>query len=265
MTGTNSELRGAPVPTTTLQTVDRALTFMETVATSPTPLSIRDIAKQLEVNLTTCYHLFNTLSARGYVERNPDLTLRIGRQIAGLYDGYQRGFSTQQQMNDFVLALARDTLETAWLSSLVIDSVVLTAFADGPQAVRATGLHVGLSGLEHARSSGRAVLAYLNEERRERVLEKALSNIPPSQHPAIIARLGEDLQQIRERGWAVDDQEYSPGIMGIAAPYFSAGGDVLGAVGVWAPAPRARDGFDRLVEQVRKAGEEATAVFGRTH
>jgi IclR family acetate operon transcriptional repressor len=246
----------------TLQTVERALSFLETVAVAATPPTIREVAERLGVNITTCYHLFNTLTARGYIERNPDQTLRIGFRAAVLYDGYRRGFSTQEQMNDFVAGLMRSTSETAWVSTLVNDGVVLTAFIEGPQPVRATGLYVGLTGLEHVRSSGRAVLAHLDEERRERILHRTLSGVAPSQQPTIRAALAEDLEQIRQRGWALDDQQYNTGIVGIAAPFFSSQGDVMGAVGIWVPAHRVHDSIDGFVEKVVDAAAEATRSFG---
>lgn len=249
----------------TLQTVDRALRFLEIVATSEAPLTIRDVANELGVNITTCYHLFNTLLARGYVDRDPDQTLRVGFRAAVLYDGYQRGFALHERMNDFVTQLARRSTETAWVSSLVDDSVVLTAFADGPQSVRATGLYVGLSGREHERSSGRAVLAYLTQGQRERVLAKALSGIDADAAAGVRAKLEVELPLIRERGWALDDQVYNTEIVGVAAPYFSAGGSgrVLGAIGLWAPAQRGHETLDALVEHVLQASREATELFGR--
>lgn len=248
---------------TTLQTVERALAFLELVAVSGGELTVRDVAGRLGVNLTTCYHLYNTLVAQGYVERNPDLTLRVGRQAAVLYDGYRRAFSGQRQMQEFVADLASETTETAWLSTLTGDEVVLSAYAEGPQAVRATGLYVGLSGLEHVRSSGKAVLAHLDDERRERILRKSLSGIAQAQHSAIRVALERDLAVIRDRGWALDDEDYIDGIVGVAAPFFSPDGVVLGAVGVWAPAARAHQTLDILAEQVVAAARKAGALFGR--
>jgi DNA-binding IclR family transcriptional regulator len=261
VTGPDSQGKTAA---TTLQTVERALAFLELVAVSGSELTVRDVAGRLGVNLTTCYHLYNTLAARGYVERNPDLTLRVGRQAAVLYDGYRRAFSGQRRMQEFVAGLAAGTTETAWLSTLTGDAVVLTAYAEGPQPVRATGLYVGLTGLEHVRSSGRAVLAHLDDERRERILHKSLSGIAPAQHPAIRAALERDLAVIRDRGWALDDEGYNAGIVGVAAPFFSSDGAVLGAVGVWSPAARAHQSLDALAAQVTAAAREAGALFGRT-
>ncbi len=250
---------------TTLQTVERAIDFLEAVSASPKPLTIKQIAQQIAVNITTCYHIFNTLSAAGYIERSPDQTLRIGFKAAVLYDAFRRGFSTQEQMNDFVAGLAESASETAFLSTLVNDAVVLTAFAEGRQALRATGLFIGLSGLEHVRASGKAVLAYLDEEQRARVLQRALSGIAPSQHSVIKEQLAQDIEHIRRHGWALDDEEYNAGIVGIAAPFFGEDRRVVGSVGIWAPAQRARSNIEALTDKVLNAAQSATEIFGRHH
>lgn len=249
----------------TLQTVERALSFLECVSASKSPQTIREIAQELGVNLTTGYHLFNTLYARNYIERNPDGTLRIGVQTAALFEGYKRGFSRQQQMNDLVDRLAGETSESAYLSMHVNNSIVLTAFTEGSQAIRAAGLYVGLSGFEYIRSAGRAVLAFLEPESREAVLEHSLSSLAPSQRPQVREELASELDVIRERGWAIDDQEYETGIVGISAPFFSAGRNVLGAIGVWAPATRAYESKADLIRRVLAASRDATSTVGAVH
>jgi len=260
-----AQFRDAPAAQPTLQTVERALNFLECIVESPSPLTIREIATKLELNITTCYHLFNTLQRRNYVERNADSTLRVGFQAAFLYEGYKRGFSSHQAMSQLVDRISRATSETAFLSVKVNDAVVLTALAEGPQAVRASGLYVGLSGLEHVRSSGRAVLAFADEESRERILEKSLSATAPSQRPVLRAKLEQDLALVRERGWAADDQEYEIGICGISAPVFTETGDILGAVGIWAPAARFYDLRESLTAQVVAAAKDATTTLGSAH
>jgi IclR family acetate operon transcriptional repressor len=255
----------AHVAQPTLQTVDRALSFLECIANSATPPTIREIAGQLDLNITTCYHLYNTLAARKYVERNPDLTLRIGFQAASLFEGYKRGVSAHQVMRQLVNEISVSTSETAYLSMLVNEAVVLTALSEGPQAIRAGGLYVGLSGLEHVRSSGKAVLAFCSDEARSKILNKALSSTPPAQRAGIREAVMPDLAETRERGWALDEQGYEIGICGIAAPFFSETGDVLGAVGIWAPVARFQENKDSLVSHVLHAAAQATLTLGSAH
>ncbi|MFJ3673862.1 IclR family transcriptional regulator [Streptomyces sp. NPDC090106] len=246
----------------TLQTVERAFSFLEAVASSEEQMTVRDVAQRLGLNITTAYHLFNTLTAAGYVTRRSDLTLHIGPKAALLYDGYLRGVSPQEHMNDVAQGLAAATRETAWVATLINGSVVVTAYTEGPQAVRASGQYIGLSGDEHVRSAGQAVLAYLGDDRREQVLSRSLADLDPAEAVGVRAELSKTLSVVRERGWAIDDETYVAGAVGIAAPYFAGLENVAGAVGIWAPAMRAHDNLDALVKQAVQAAMKASGIFG---
>lgn len=248
---------------TTLQTVSRALAFLDFVARSEHPPAVKEISAALDINITTTYHLYNTLFQSGYIERNPDATLRIGFASARLYDAYTRGNSEVEKMDEIVDRLAATTQETTWISRYVDDAVVLTAYHDGFLPVRATGLYLGLSGNEHQRSSGRAVLAYLDDADRSRVLDRSLGGADPEERARIEADLEPVLAEVRSKGWALDDEGYREGIIGLAVPFFSSSKHVLGAVGVWAPAERGRSNLDRLVADTVRAAATASEVFGR--
>ena len=247
----------------TLQTVDRALNFLEIVAVRPDGVTVRDIADELGINVTTCYHLYNTLLARDYIERNTNGTMRLGNNVASLYEGYRRGFSNQDEMLAIVRRMSEASQETAFISLRVNDAVILTAFTEGPHPVKAGGLFVGLSGLEHVRATGKAVLAFLGPEERQRMINRSLSVVPPAQRPVLISRLEEDLREIEARGWALDDEGYENGIVGVAAPYFSRDGSCMGAVGVWAPKERWQSHEQRILEAALESAQEASRILGR--
>ena len=247
----------------TLQTVERALNFLEIVAERPDGVTVRDIADELGINVTTCYHLYNTLWVRDYIERNPDGTIRLGNNVASLYEGYRRGFSNQEEMIGIVRRLSAAAQETAFISLLVNDAVILTALTEGPHPVKAGGLFVGLSGLEHVRASGKAVLAFTDHDTRSRVLERSLAVVPPAQRPVLISRLEEDLREIEARGWSLDDEGYETGIVGIGAPYFSRDGRCMGAIGIWAPRSRWIERKDELIAAALESGKDASLILGQ--
>lgn len=247
----------------TLQTVERALNFLEIVSDRPDGVTVRDIADELSINVTTCYHLFNTLWGRGYVERNTDGTIRLGNNVAALYEGYRRGFSNQEEMLAIVQRLAESAKETSFISLLVNDAVILTAFSEGPHPVKAGGLFVGLSGLEHVRASGKAVLAFVDLETRRQIMDRSFAVVPPAQRPVQISRLEEELRDIESKGWALDDEGYENGIVGIAVPYFSRDRGCMGAIGIWAPKERWESRRDEILEAAFAGAKEASRNLGR--
>ncbi|HUS20405.1 MAG TPA: IclR family transcriptional regulator C-terminal domain-containing protein, partial [Aeromicrobium sp.] len=60
-------------------------------------------------------------------------------------------------------------------------------------------------------------------------------------------------------GFAFDDQMFEAGILGVAAPFFDAHGDVLGSVTVTAPTVRREQLLGPVKEQVLKAADDVSA------
>ena len=66
-----------------LQTLDRGLALLEWVAANPGNATVRQAAEALGVNMTTCYHLVDTLIARGYLVRTGYGHLGVGSGADG--------------------------------------------------------------------------------------------------------------------------------------------------------------------------------------
>jgi len=132
--------------TTTLQTVERALAFLEAVAQARRPPRLKEVAQALSINVTTSYHLLNTLQLAGYVTRDSDGTLRIGSRAAILYQGLVRNFALGRELMPVIAELSASTGETTYIAALNHEKVIIQALVEGDQAVRVTGLYVGFSG-----------------------------------------------------------------------------------------------------------------------
>ena len=243
---------------TTLQTVERALAFLETVALARQPPQLRDVAQTLGINVTTSYHLLNTLQLAGYVTRDSDGTLRIGGRTAILYQGLVRNFALGRELAPVVAELSATTGETAYIAVLNRDKVIIQALMEGDQAVRVTGLYVGFSGSEHIRASGKAVLAHLPDQERDNMLRRCLPNASTEELDAVIS----ELHKVREQGWALDDGCFQEGACCIAAPFFRPGGFVAGSVAVSVPATRFTAARERIADAVLSSAQQASLTVG---
>ncbi|WP_378143959.1 IclR family transcriptional regulator [Cnuibacter sp. UC19_7] len=245
-----------------LQTVERAVAFLEYVAAHELP-TVRDVAVGLTLNLTTAYHLFNTLHYLGYLDRDADLRLRIGSRVSALNQAYSRGISLNRELVAIVEDLSKSTGETASASLLVGDSVVIQALSEGHQPVRAAGLYVGLSGSEHLRASGRLVLAFADPTRRSRILESALRNVTQEERVQIESRLNREAHVIRERGWSLDDGSYQPDISGVSAPILDSSNVVVGTINVSTPSSRFAQRQADVVAATVASAERATLLYSQ--
>ena len=245
-----------------LRTADRALALLEFVAGSPVDPAIKDAARSLGLNLTTTYHLANTLEARGYLVKDGQGKLRIGPKVAMLHQGFVRRLQPAVDFDPVLRRLSQRTGETAYLATWERGDAVLQAVVEGAHPVRVTGLYIGLRGDSHCRASGKAVLAYLPPEE----LSEFLSGHPLTRRtPNTITgvrRLRADLEETARRGWALDNEEFAVGVACVAVPYFGPDGRVQGALTVSAPASRWLEAKDRFQVAVRSAGEEASRLLG---
>lgn len=105
---------------TVLLTVQRALAFLEAVATAERPPKLKDVSAQLGINITTAYHLMNTLKHSGYLVREADGTLRVGARASLLHRGMLRHFVLGRDLRPVVVSApaarfdaSRDSLTAA--------------------------------------------------------------------------------------------------------------------------------------------------------
>jgi IclR family transcriptional regulator, acetate operon repressor len=249
----------------TLQTVERAISFLEYVATAPAPPNIRDVSKALDLNITTAYHLLRTLVACAYIKRDDDGGLELGEGIGVLVKHYRRRESREQYLAPIVQRLAATTMETAFLSLREGDSVILKVLVEGSQRLRVAGLYVGLTGHEYRRAAGKAVLAHLAEPSRSAMLEASLVDVSERQRKTILKSLEKELPLTAARGWSADNGQIEDGIISIGAPIFDAGGAVIGAAGIVTPIFRMDKSPDKFREAVLSAAAEASRLVKNLH
>ena len=114
----------------------------------------------------------------------------------------------------------------------------------------------------HCTASGKVILAFGPADVRHRLLERPLERRTP--HTIVDrAELEKQLAAALEAGFARTFQELEMGLDAVAAPVFSARGEVVGAIDVSGPAHRLREG-DRpeLVELTREAAADLSRRLG---
>ena len=126
---------------------------------------------------------------------------------------------------------------------------------------------VGAENPMYCTGVGKCLLAYMPEERRERILR----NMGPLERrgPNTITNLEDlraELESIRTQGYCFDDEEYAPGLICVAAPVRSVGGDVVAAVSLSGakagiPSKKLTKVTARLVEGGRQDRRTALIFF----
>jgi DNA-binding IclR family transcriptional regulator len=244
-------------PKTLIASVTKAINVLGEVARHPNGAAASEVSSALGMPIGTTHHLLNTLVEAGALTKAGDRRFRLGPKISALGLAYD----AQRQMPASLLGplrwLAQTTGETAYLSGWRGTDIEVLASEEGNHAVRVAGLNRGAHGYAHARASGKLLLAYANPNVREFYLHEH-DREPLTEFTTTDAHALEvNFEQIREQGYALDEQEYTLGVTCVSAPTF-ADGQVIAAFTVSAPSHRFADNRAEListtVEAARRAG-----------
>jgi IclR family acetate operon transcriptional repressor len=177
----------------------------------------------------------------------------VGSAALLLGDAAQR--SLARSARPFLGELVEAYGETANLAVLEGDDVVYVAQVSSPHTLRMFA-EVGRHVPPHSTAVGKVLLAALPRERALSILRR--TGLPRRTSATItsIEDFGHELDRVRERGWAADEEEQEAGVRCVAVPvggYESA--PVVAAVSLSGPAERFGGSRDpRLVETMKRVG-----------
>ena len=264
-----------------LHSVQRAFSVLQLIAERPQGLSARDISVRLCLNISTCYHILNTLQASGYVERHPHSQIySLGPQIPYLNNAFVQGLAKQERIaeqGDDVLtslytsvihlsrirpilySLTEQTQEPSYMASWSYGEIVLQAIVEAPQVEKVTGLYVGYRGQAHSHALGKVLLAYSEPTFVEKYLEQhPLTPLGPN---TIVhrSRFIDELNDIVRQGYSIDHEEMFPDTCCIAAPVFAPQGQIVAALAISFAPNLLTKRAEWLITQVTRAANHARA------
>jgi DNA-binding IclR family transcriptional regulator len=219
------------------QAVLRAVALLKAFTPDRPERGLADLARAVGLNKTTAYRLLAALEAERMVERGRGgEAYRLGPELVAL-GGRAQGSQELREAGRGVLGdLALETRETATLEVLVGADTLILEEAMGSYVLGSMP-SIGTRWPAHATSTGKTILAFLPEEERNRLLPRVLPSVTP-RTLADRAALERDLARVRDRGYAVSQEELEPGFVAIGAPVRSAEGRVVAAISVGGPRVR---------------------------
>jgi len=249
---------------TILSTLDKGLHVLDILSTTNTPggLTLTELSRAIGMHRTTLFRILATLQARQLVERDSDTDrYQIGLGVLSLASARLRDLDIRHVARPALLRLCEQTQESVYLAIIDGSEVVTVERFEGTQVI-ALRAEIGGRRPAYCTASGKAILAELGDDEIERILA---TGMPPRTSRTIISPLvmRYHLTEVRERGFAIDDEERIEGVRCVAAPVFGYDGYVCGAISVAAPALRTP--FERLQTlgaEVREAAQEVSQRMG---
>lgn len=218
-----------------VRAVDRSLRIVRALQES-SGATVTEVSRRVDLPKSTVYNHIQTLNENGYL-------VKEGEEYALGLRFLEHGGHTRSRMNIFQVAkpeiesLADDLGERVNLTTAEHGKGVYLYQESGEDAITLDS-YVGKRQYLHSTAFGKAMLAFMPEDRVNAVLDR--HGMPTRTDRTIGDRdeLFDELTTIREKGYAADDEESLQGLRCVAAPILTQSDDVLGAVSVSGPVGR---------------------------
>lgn len=214
-----------------VRAVDRALDILMAFNATDYELSAGELLKRVDLSRPTLYRLLYTLEQNGFiVSVGEPQKFRLGPSVAHLAHVWTSSMDLGALARPVLRKLWEDTGETVAL--FVPQGAYRTCIAELPSA-QPLSFKRGVGYRERIilGASGRAILAWadIGGAELQQYAQDAAVDLNDFHH---------ELEQIRRLGYATSKNELIQGAVAIAAPFFSAAGQVAGSLAVFGPSAR---------------------------
>ena len=247
-----------------IKSVANALDVLEELSNEGGELGVTELSRRLNLHKNNIFRLLATLEAKGYVEQNKETeNYRLGLKSLELGQNYLRRMSLIKQVRPVLEELVQRCNENAGLGVLRQQWVVYLDVVEAKRMVR-VACRAGWRLPAYASAVGKVQLAFRSEQEVERSVDwKNMKAFTPNTITDKETFL-KHLQEVRERGYAIDDEEFEEGVRCVAVPVKDYTRRVVAGISIQAPVFRLPE--ERIEEEIlpalREAGTKASQRLG---
>jgi IclR family transcriptional regulator, acetate operon repressor len=248
-----------------VQSVDRALLIIETLAEDDEGYRLTDLAVRTGLSPSTVHRLLTTLEKRRFVQFDRDESMwHIGAQSFAVGSTFVRRRNFVTQALPYLRKLRDQTRETANLAVVDDGAMVVLTRVESREIMRSV-TKVGGRVPMVASGLGKALLATYSEQDVFAIIQR--DGMPRLTSKSIV-RAGElckSLHDIRRQGYSVDDEEALIGLRCVSAVVYDDCSEPLAAISVSGKASRVpNDRLPILGKLVQEVAAELTTALGGT-
>ncbi|WP_245884017.1 IclR family transcriptional regulator [Hartmannibacter diazotrophicus] len=220
-----------------LSSVTTAIRLLKAFSEEEPEIGVSALAERLGIAKSTVHRLAVTLVAEGLMEQNAETErYRLGVGLFGLGTLVRRRMELSSEARPYLFDLRERTGETVLLGIPTETEIMYIYNLESRQALSMRS-DIGVRRPGYCTAVGRAIFAYAPEETIDQLLTPPLAG-RTGQTITDPAALRAILADVRQQGFAIEDEESEPGIRCVAAPIRRSDGAIAGAVGVAGPSVR---------------------------
>lgn len=244
------------------QSLERGLQALLFLATRKS-IGVTELAEELNVNKSTAYRILETLRKYNMTEQKKvSSKYKLGPAILQLSEQLYKNLNIISIAKPYMLKLVEESGESVHLCILSNDSAVVIE-----QIMTSSRLSVnakiGNSEPLHSSSVGKCLLSFSNPDTRKQIINRM--NMERYNERTITDKelLVQELDKIRNQGYAIDDREITEEIRCLAVPVFNHKAEAIYSLGCSGPASRmTKIKMEKLIALLMRAGELISEQLG---
>jgi len=245
------------------RSVIRIFEILQLLANHPDGLTLKQIVDGLHRPPKSSVHslLQQMVNLRYIAYLESDKKYKIGSGMVKLSATIMARHTIQHHARPGLEKLSRMSGEDAYLGIIHDDGLYYIDKVEGDASVR-LNIAVGVRRYLHSSCIGKLFLAYMNEDEQKRLIEK--TGMPKVAKNTITewSRFRDELQKIREQGYAITDEESVDGVIGIAAPIRNHKDEIVAGICISAAVTRVMHRKDELIRMVLDVSKEIGEQLG---
>jgi IclR family transcriptional regulator, KDG regulon repressor len=219
-------------------TVEKALIIIDYIAefaSNSNGIGINELARKVGMNQTTVHRILATLVKYKYLRQDINTQkYNLGFKLVHLGNRVTENFELTKTARPYLEKLSEKTKESINLMVINEYEGIYIDTIQGKHQVRLVS-HVGTKEPLHGSGVGKAIMAFLNEEKvREIINKKGLKKMTENTITTE-EELFRELAATRERGYSIDRGESQDGIVCVGTPIFDNNNYPVAALSVAAP------------------------------
>lgn len=241
----------------------KGMALVDIVAMASKPLHQSQLVKTSGIPHATTVRLLDVLCQLDVLRVRDNGEYLLGPQVVAWGQSFLNNLDITRLSRSLINSLVERSGETCFIGVIDRDAVLYVAAAHSPQPVRPAA-EVGSRNPLHSTGIGKALLAFADDESRTRLLASVRQKKTP--HTIVDAELLlEELERVRQRGYAIDDVENEEGVRCVAVPVRDHRGETVAAISVSAPAYRfSIQDVIELAPFVQEAADQLSRQIGYT-
>ena len=219
-----------------LQTVDRALQLLEILAEHPEGMQPKEFESILELNKITVHRLLATLENRGFIAREGSC-YKIGLKLVELSSMKLNNIELKTEAAPYLRRLVNVLRLPVQMAILEGDEAV---FIDKVESINTFHMYsqIGKRIPVYASGVGKILLSQKTDEEILKELSKI--TFTPFTHTTLASpnNVLAEIEEARNQGYAIDNEEHEEGIFCIAVPIYDYRGKIIAAISVGGKEPQ---------------------------